>query len=177
VIRTERLVLRQWIDADREPFALLNADSAVMEFFPSTLDRSQSDEFIDRASDQLAERGWGLWAVESADGFIGFAGLAIPRFEAPFTPCVEIGWRFSRSAWGRGFATEAARAVIGHAFEDPLGLNELVSFTTVSNVRSRAVMERLGMTRDARDDFDHPLLATEDPLRRHVLYRLRRPSR
>lgn len=176
MIRTERLVLRQWIDADREPFALLNADPAVMEFFPSTLDRSQSDTFVDRVSGQLAERGWGLWAVESADGFIGFTGLSVPRFEAAFTPCIEIGWRLARTAWGRGFATEAARAVTAHAFDD-LGLDELVSFTTVSNVRSRAVMERLGMTRDARDDFDHPLLATDDPLRPHVLYRLRRPSR
>ncbi len=176
MIRTERLVLRQWNDDDREPFALLNADPAVMEFFPSTLDRSQSDAFVDRASGQLAERGWGLWAVESADGFIGFTGLAVPRFEAAFTPCVEIGWRLAHSAWGQGFANEAARAVIAHAFDD-LGLDELVSFTAVGNVRSRGVMERLGMTRDARDDFDHPLLAVDDPLRRHVLYRLRGPGR
>lgn len=176
MIRTERLVLRAWRDEDREPFARLNADPAVMEFFPSTLDRSQSDAFVDRASGQLIERGWGLWAVESADGFIGFTGLSVPRFEAAFTPCVETGWRLARFAWGRGFATEAARAVTAHAF-DELGLEELVSFTTVGNVRSRAVMERLGMTRDARDDFDHPLLAPEDPLRRHVLYRLRRPGR
>jgi RimJ/RimL family protein N-acetyltransferase len=176
VIRTERLVLRQWTDDDREPFALLNADPAVMEFFPSTLDRSQSDAFVDRAIGQLAERGWGLWAIESADGFIGFTGLSVPRFEAAFTPCVEIGWRLARSAWGRGFATEAARAATQYAFDD-LDLDELVSFTTVSNVRSRAVMERLGMSRDARDDFDHPLLAADDPLRRHVLYRLRQDGR
>lgn len=171
VIRTERLVLRQWRDEDREPFALLNADPAVMEFFPSTLDRVQCDAFADRASAHLGAHGWGLWAVEGPEGFIGFTGLAVPRFEAAFTPCVEIGWRLARSAWGRGYATEAATAVIRQAF-DELGLDEVVSFTTVGNVRSRAVMERLGMTRDARDDFDHPLLASHDPLRPHVLYRL-----
>lgn len=175
MIRTERLTLRQWREEDREPFAQLNADPAVMEHFPSTLDRAQSDALVDRISGQLDDQGWGLWAVEGPEGFIGFTGLAVPRFVAPFTPCVEMGWRLARSAWGHGYATEAARAAAGHGF-DELGLDEIVSFTTVANVRSRAVMERLGMTRQTRDDFDHPLIADGDPLRRHVLYRLSRPT-
>ncbi|HPM52078.1 MAG TPA: GNAT family N-acetyltransferase, partial [Rhodoglobus sp.] len=172
VIRTERLVLREWADDDREPWAALNADPAVMEFFPSTLDRKQADAAFDRFSSQLAERGWGLWAVALDGRFVGFTGLSVPRFEAPFMPATEIGWRFAREAWGHGYATEAARAVLEHAFSE-LGLPEVVSFTTVANVRSRAVMERLGMTRDPAEDFDHPSVEPGHPLRRHVLYRAR----
>jgi RimJ/RimL family protein N-acetyltransferase len=174
-LRTSRLVLRQWRDSDLAPFAELNADPEVMLHYPSTLTRAQSDAWVVGARALIASRGWGLWAVEVVDGapFIGFVGLSQPRFEAHFTPAVEIGWRLAREHWGRGYATEGARAAIAFAFEE-LGLEEIVSFTTVANDRSRRVMERVGMTHDPADDFDHPLLAPGDPLRPHVLYRLRR---
>ena len=174
MIHTERLVLRQWRDDDKEPFAALNADPIVMEYFPSTMTREASDAYVDRVSQMIAERGWGTWAVEvGATGeFIGFVGLNEPRFEAHFTPAVEIGWRLGRGAWGRGYATEAARSVLGYAF-DELKLDEIVSFTTVENWRSRRVMERIGMTRDASGDFDHPNV-TDERIRPHVLYRLAR---
>jgi RimJ/RimL family protein N-acetyltransferase len=168
VIRTDRLVLRQWCEADREPFAALNADPVVMEHFPSTMTRDQSDAFVDFNIATIAGRGWGLWAVEVADTrtFIGFVGLNEPGF----MPGVEVGWRLARDAWGRGYATEAARAATGYGFHD-LHLEEIVSFTSTTNVRSQRVMQRLGMTHDPADDFDHPRVA--DPrLRRHVLYRL-----
>ncbi|MGO4257447.1 GNAT family N-acetyltransferase [Marmoricola sp. RAF53] len=177
VLRTERLVLRQWREQDRDPFAALNADPRVMEFFPACPTRAESDALIDRHRALLAAGEPGLFAVEvAATGtFIGFVGLAVPRFEAAFTPCVEIGWRLARDAWGHGYASEAARTVLTHAFED-LGLPEVVSFTAAVNLRSRAVMERIGLTRDPADDFDHPLLAPDSPLLRHVLYRGRRSA-
>jgi RimJ/RimL family protein N-acetyltransferase len=170
VIRTERLLLREWREADRDDWAAMNADPEVMEFFPSTLDRAQADAAFDRISGALTERGWGLWAVEHDDRFLGFTGLSPVGFEAAFTPATEIGWRLRRDAWGQGFAIEAARAARDFAFDD-LGLGELVSFTSVGNARSRAVMERLGMTRDPADDFDNPNVPIGDPLRPHVLYR------
>lgn len=174
---TERLLLRRWREEDREAFAALNADPAVMEHFPAPLSRAESDAFIDRIAPQLVERGWGLWALEvrATGAFIGFTGLAIPRFEARFTPAVEVGWRLARDAWGFGYATEAARAALAVGFEEA-GLDEIVSFTAVGNTRSRRVMHRIGMTHDEADDFDHPGLPEGHPLRRHVLYRLARPS-
>jgi len=172
-LRTARLLLRSWRDDDLEPFAALNADPDVMRWFPSTMTREQSDALVERQRALHEERGWGLWAVESPEGFAGFVGLNEPRFEAHFTPAVEVGWRLARHAWGKGYATEAARAAVAFGF-DELGLDEIVSFTTVGNERSRRVMERLGMTRDPADDFDHPLLPPGHPLERHVLYRLRR---
>ncbi len=174
-LETERLVLREWRDGDRAPFAALNADARVMEHFRGTLDRAASDGLIERIVDHWATDGHGLWAVErKADGrFIGFVGLTPPNFDAAFTPCVEIGWRLAPDAWGQGFATEAARAALRFGFER-LGLDEIVSFTVPANVRSRAVMERIGMTRDPADDFDHPGFPDGHRLRRHVLYRLRR---
>lgn len=175
MIRTERLVLREWRDDDRDDWAAMNADPQVMEFFPARLDRVQSDAAFDRISGALAERGWGLWAVEHEGRFLGFTGLAPVGFEAPFTPATEIGWRLRRDAWGHGFATEAARAVMRFAF-DELGLDEVVSFTSVANARSRAVMARLGMTHDPADDFDNPKVPAGSPLRPHVLYRLKRKS-
>jgi ribosomal-protein-alanine N-acetyltransferase len=177
-LRTERLVLRGFRERDREPFAAMNADPAVMEHFPSTLERPASDAFLDRIDEHWRARGFGLWAVERRDdrAFLGFAGLSDPRFEAPFMPAVEIGWRFARDAWGHGYATEAARAALDFGFET-LGLREIVSFTAPANVRSIAVMERIGMTRDPAEDFDHPRVPVGHPLRRHVLYRLRAPSR
>ncbi|NJP24694.1 GNAT family N-acetyltransferase [Microbispora sp. SCL1-1] len=172
-MRTERLVLRRWREDDKEPFAALNADPVVMEHFPATLSREDSDALAERIEAGFDEHGFGLWAVEADGEFIGFTGLSVPRFTAPFTPCVEIGWRLARSAWGRGYATEAARASLEDGF-GRAGLTEVVSFTAVQNVRSQAVMRRLGMTHDPADDFDHPALPAGHPLRRHVLYRIRR---
>lgn len=179
-LRTPRLVMRQWQEADREPWAALNADTEVMRHFASTLSRSESDRWFDVNRDQLADHGWGLWAVdvvasdEPVRGFVGFVGLAVPSFDGPaFLPAVEVGWRLARPAWGRGYATEAAGAAVGHGFE-VLGLDELVSFTPAGNRRSRRVMERLGMTHDPVDDFDHPGLLDRADLRRFVLYRLTR---
>jgi RimJ/RimL family protein N-acetyltransferase len=167
-LRTERLVLRQWRDEDRAPFAALNADPIVMEHFPSTMTREASDAFVDFNMAAIADRGWGLWAVEAEGEFIGFVGLNEPRFR----PGVEIGWRLARRAWGHGYATEAARAVLAFAFGE-LGLAEVISFTSTTNVRSQRVMERVGMTRDPAEDFDHPNV-TDERLRRHVLYRVAR---
>jgi RimJ/RimL family protein N-acetyltransferase len=156
------------------PFAALNSDPEVMRHFPATLTRAESDAFADLIGQRFETNGgWGLWALERKDtrAFIGFTGLAPVSFEAPFAPAVEIAWRLARPAWGHGYATEAARAAAGFAF-DELGLDGLVSFTAPANVRSRAVMERLGMTRDPAEDFDHPRVPAGSPLRRHVLYRL-----
>ncbi|HEY8318174.1 MAG TPA: GNAT family N-acetyltransferase [Amnibacterium sp.] len=175
---TERLLLRRWRDEDRAPFAALNADPVVMEHFPARLTRPESDAFVDRIAQQLEDHGWGLWALEErASGrFLGFTGLSVPGFQARFTPAVEVGWRLARDAWGFGYASEAARAAVAVAY-DEVGLDEIVSFTATSNVRSMRVMERIGMTHDPADDFDHPALAEASPLRRHVLYRLSSPSR
>ena len=177
-LRTPRLVLRQWRRADLDPFAALNADPGVMRHLRFPLTRAQSDALAERERRSIAERGWGLWAVEvtGVAPFIGFVGLSEPRFESHFTPTVEVGWRLARYQWGKGYATEAARAAVAYGF-DELGLDEIVSFATVANDRSHRVMERIGMTHDPDDDFDHPLLAPDDPLRPHVLYRLRRTSR
>jgi len=174
-LRTERLLLRRWRDADRAPFAALNADPEVMRYFPSRPDRATSDLIIDKAEASFEAEGFGLWAVERLDGerFIGFIGLARATFEMPFTPCVEIGWRLAREAWGHGYATEGAIAVRDRAFA-VVGLDELLSWTTVANTPSRRVMERIGMSHDPTDDFDHPRLDAGDPLRPHVLYRLSR---
>jgi RimJ/RimL family protein N-acetyltransferase len=174
-VETERLRLRAWSDADREPFAELNADPEVMRYMRRRLDRAGSDALIDRILEGWAATGFGLWAVErnSDARFIGFVGLSVPSFDAPFMPAVEVGWRLRRDAWGFGYATEGGRASLRYGFDD-VGLEEIVSLTSVINERSRLVMERLGMTRDADDDFDHPRLPEDDPLRRHVLYRLSR---
>ncbi|HEY5977587.1 MAG TPA: GNAT family N-acetyltransferase [Solirubrobacterales bacterium] len=174
MIRTRRLKLRRWRERDREPFASLNADPEVMEYFPATLSRTQSDALVERIESDFDRQGFGLWALETLESgeLIGFAGLAIPGFEAHFTPAVEVGWRLSRPAWGQGYATEAGQASIEFGFEQA-GLAEVVSFTSAVNHRSRAVMERLSMTRDPADDFDHPAMQPGDPLRPHVLYRRR----
>jgi RimJ/RimL family protein N-acetyltransferase len=172
---TPRLRLRDWRDGDREPFAELNADPEVMAHFPTTLSRATSDMLVDAAMDGWAANGFGLWVVERLDdgAFLGFTGLARPSFEAHFTPAVEVGWRLARHAWGQGYATEAARPALAFGFET-VGLEEIVSFTVPANLRSRAVMQRIGMRHDAADDFDHPKLPAGHPLRRHVLYRLAR---
>ena len=174
VVETERLRLRTWKPEDREPFARMNADSRVMEFFPGVLSRSESDALADRIETHFSERGFTFFAAElrESEEFIGFVGLAEPSFDTHFTPCVEIGWRLVSDHWGRGLATEAARAVLRHGFE-ALRMREIVSFTVPGNVRSRRVMEKIGMTRDPVDDFDHPGLPEGHHLRRHVLYRAR----
>lgn len=180
---TDRLRLRRWRAEDREPFAALNADPDVMELMPGPLTRAQSDDLADRIEARFDEEGFGLWAVEVrrdvaapddplAGRFVGFTGLWWAAFEAHFTPAVEVGWRLARAAWGRGHATEAARAAIADGF-GRLGLSEIVSFTSVINERSWRVMEKLGMAHDPADDFDHPSLPPGHRLERHVLYRIR----
>jgi RimJ/RimL family protein N-acetyltransferase len=173
-IETPRLILRQWRESDREPYAALNADPAVMEFFPALQDRAASDKSVDAWRAEIEARGWSNWAVELREGgaFIGFIGLTVPRRTLPFSPCVEIGWRLAREHWGRGYAAEGASHALRVGFER-LGLDEIVSFTALLNVRSRAVMERIGM-RDARADFEHPAVPEGHRLRRHCLYRLAR---
>jgi ribosomal-protein-alanine N-acetyltransferase len=176
-LRTDRLRLRQWRQEDLEPFAALNADPAVMRYLPGPLTREESDALATDLRVGIAERGYGVWAVEVAGGvpFVGYVGLAESHFSAAFTPAVQVGWRFARTHWGRGYATEAARAALAFGFGE-LALPEIVSWTAQPNEASRRVMERLGMSRDPADDFDHPLRNPDDPLRRHVLYRLRRPN-
>lgn len=172
-LRTERLSLRRWRTEDLEPFARVNADGRVCEFLPRPLTRAESDAVVERMEAHFDRHGFGLWCVESlrSPGCLGFVGLSVPRFDAHFTPAVEVGWRLDPAVWGLGYATEAAVACLDAAF-DVIGLDEVVSFTVPANRRSRAVMERLGMVHDPTDDFDHPVLAPDDPLRRHVLYRL-----
>lgn len=167
--------MRRWRPEDRGPFADMNADPRVMEYFLGTLEQQDSDALAARADAHLAEHGWGLWALEVAAGddhgrFAGFTGLAVPSWEAAFTPCVEIGWRLPRWAWGRGYASEAARAALWVAFAK-LGLAEVV-FTAVPNQRSQAVMRRIGMTRDPEGDFDYPTIPVGHPMGRSALYRL-----
>ncbi|MGB7859195.1 MAG: GNAT family N-acetyltransferase [Acidimicrobiia bacterium] len=171
-LQTQRLVLRRWRDDDLDGFAAINADPVVMEYFASTLSREETANFIVRIEHQFHEHGYGLWALELASTrkLIGYTGLWIPGFDAPFTPAVEVGWRLARDSWGNGYATESAKAVLTFGF-DHAGLDEIVSFTIPANKRSSAVMERLGMTHDPRDDFDHPLVE-DQRLRRHVLYRI-----
>lgn len=174
-LRTNRLILRAWRPDDKEPFAAMNADAAVMEHFSRPLTRAESDAFADRSAVALERDGHGLWAVEVDGGapFIGFVGLAPPSFEAHFIPAVEVGWRLDRHHWGNGYATEAGRESLRHAFEH-VGLGEVVSFTVPQNRPSRLVMERIGLTHDEADDFDHPRFLDDDRLRRHVLYRISR---
>jgi RimJ/RimL family protein N-acetyltransferase len=171
---TPRLLLRQWRESDREPFAAMNADPVVMEFFPSLQSRASSDASIDAWQLQFATQGWSNWALERLETgeFIGFVGLSIPRRILPFPPCVEVGWRLSRAHWTNGFATEGARAALRIGFER-LGLPEIVSFTALGNRKSRAVMERIGM-RNANEDFEHPGVPEGHPLRAHCLYRVTR---
>ncbi len=175
--RTERLLLRRWHPADREPFAALNADPRVMKHFPSTQSRQESDALVERIQATFDQHGFGPWAVEVPNValFIGFVGLSVPRFTAHFTPCVEIGWRLAAEYWNKGYATEAARAVVAAGFED-FQLEEIVAFTVPANLASRRVMEKIGMRHDEADDFDHPSLPDGHPLKRHVLYRISRSA-
>ena len=176
-LKTKRLILRPWKETDLAPFAALNADSNVMKYFPSTLSREESDNMAHRIRSKIEERGWGLWAVAipgTADfiGFIGLHNVDKSTFPAHFTPAIEIGWRLASGYWGKGYATEGANAVLTYGFET-LNLEEIVSFTAVQNMRSRRIMEKIGMHHDPKDDFDHPKLSEGHALRRHVLYRLK----
>jgi len=173
-LRTERLLLRPWRESDCAPFAEMNADPKVMEHFPAVSTHEESDRFVDRIVARMAQQGFGLWAVEvpGVAEFIGFIGLN-PADAVLGRPVLEIGWRLAAEHWGRGYATEGARASLTHAF-DALGRDEVVSFTTVGNERSRHVMKKLGMSRRAADDFDHPGVPASWPGRRHVLYRIAR---
>jgi len=173
ILDTDRLILRQWLLADREPFVRLNTNPHVMEFFPALLSPEESISMIDHIQAHFGVHGFGPYAAEFRRDhtFIGFIGLNIPTFEAPFTPCVEIAWRLDPHYWGQGLATEGARAVTAYGFQQ-LNLREVVAFTVPANVRSRRVMEKLGMKHNSVDDVDHPQLPTAHPQCRHVLYRL-----
>jgi RimJ/RimL family protein N-acetyltransferase len=180
LLTTPRLLLCTWSEEDAEVLLALSRDPEVMRYFPGPATRPQIEQLVERQRQSLAAGRPGLYAVHTrasepgGSRCLGFVGLMVPRFEPPFTttgPCVEIGWRLRRDAWGRGYATEAAREVLRHGFET-LGLAEVVSFTTVANEPSRAVMRKLGMRHDPSGDFDHPLLPPEEPVRPHVLYRL-----
>lgn len=175
IIKTARLILRPWRQEDYAPFAELNADSRVMEHFPQLFSREASDHAAKKMQEFLEEKGWGLWAVTIPDiaEFIGYIGLNEVTFTAHFTPAIEIGWRLAFDYWGKGYATEGAKAALKYGFE-VLDLSEIVSFTAVHNQRSRAVMERIGMHYDPHGDFDHPRVPEGNKVRRHVLYRIQR---
>jgi len=177
MIETKRLLLRRWRDSDIEPFAALNADQIAMRFMPGTMTADETRAMVGRIHEHFDAHGFGLWAVEvpGVAPFIGFVGLQRPTFDAHFTPCVEIGWRLAPAHWGKGYATEAAAAALRYGFEH-LNLDQIVSFTVAANNPSWSVMERIGMTRDPAEDFDHPRLPAGHPLRRHILYRKRRAA-
>lgn len=173
VIQTKRLILRQWGDEDLEPFAKLNADPRVMEFFPSVKTFEESSKEYEAILEHFKKHSYGWWAVSEINqsNFIGFIGLRYIDFPAAFTPAIEIAWRLAYEYWGKGYATEGAKAALAYGFET-LQLPEIVSFTAVQNTRSIRIMEKIGMHHDPKDDFDHPKLPKEHKLNRHVLYRL-----
>jgi RimJ/RimL family protein N-acetyltransferase len=170
-LTTDRLRLRQWRDADLDAWAAMNADQQVREFWPDLLTRDQAAACLDAFRGELTERGWGWWALEvTATGeFIGMAGLDPVDEQAPVSG-VEAGWRLARAAWGHGYATEAARAVLAHGFQ-VLNLPEILAIAAAGNERSRALMRRLGMTHDPAEDFDDPDMPA-GPLRHAVVYRI-----
>ncbi len=172
MLETDRLLLRQWQPTDREPFAKLNADPKVMEFFPNLLSREASDAMADQIQALIEQQGWDLWAVEikNTQQFIGYVGLHVPTYDLPFNPCVEVGWRLAYEFWGNGYAPEAALMALKFGFES-LNLAEIVSFTTMNNVRSQRVMEKIGMQRSS-ETFPHPKVSVKSELREHCLYRL-----
>lgn len=174
-LRTHRLILRPWREQDGDAFAAMFADPLVMEFLPAAPSRAGIEAIVGRIQGHFAEHGFGWWAAElkSTGTFIGFIGLSRVTFEAHFTPAIEVGWRLASAYWDQGYATEGARAALDFGFTR-LGLSEIVSFTVPANRRSLRVMQRIGMTHDPADDFDHPRLAEGDKLRRHVLHRMSR---
>jgi 3-dehydroquinate dehydratase / shikimate dehydrogenase len=175
-LKTKRLILRPWREEDLEPFAQLNADPRVMEYFPSLLTREESDQMTKKFQTKIEERGWGMWAVSTPGiaefiGFIGLSNMDESTFPTRFAPAVEIGWRLAFDYWGKGYATEGAQAALQYGFE-MLNLKEIVSFTAVLNMRSRRIMEKIGMHHDPKDNLDHPKVPEGHWLRKHVLYRL-----
>ena len=175
-VSTERLLLRGWRESDKLPYAMLNADSEVMQHFPSALTHEQSDQMVDRIIASWETNGYGLWAAERTDTgeFIGFVGLAAPSWVSDFTPCVEVGWRLAKSHWGQGFAPEAAQAALAFGFGAvDLPNDEIVSFTTKQNIKSQRVMQKIGLRIDPTREFDHPLTPSWSQ-RRHVVYAIER---
>lgn len=172
MIKTQRLILRPWCNEDLEPFAKLNGDPRVREFFPGILNKQESDAVSRLFLESIEKNGWGFWAaaLSQTGEFIGFIGLQQVDTPFPFVPAVEIGWRLAFEHWGKGYATEGAQAALQYGFET-LDLEEIVSFTPVNNRRSRNVMDKIGMHHDPADDFDHPKISEGHPLRKHVLYR------
>jgi ribosomal-protein-alanine N-acetyltransferase len=172
VLKTQRLLLRQWQPSDLLPFQQMNADADVMQYFPKTLNKKESDELVDKAKALIEKNGWGFWALEVIETreFIGFTGLHSPSDELPFSPCIEVGWRLTKTHWKQGYATEAATAALDFAFQY-LSVDNIVSFTTVGNKASRGVMNKLGME-NTQQNFMHPAIPEHHPLREHVLYKL-----
>ncbi|MDX6199195.1 MAG: hypothetical protein QOJ79_2346 [Actinomycetota bacterium] len=164
-IRTERLLMRRWRDEDRAPFAAMNADPVVMEHFPGLLTREESDAFVDRIEAHFDEHGYGLWVLGDETGFLGFTGLNWATFDADFNPSLEVGWRLARHAWGKGYASEAAIEAVRRGFQH---VDRITSLTSLSNVRSQRVMQRIGLRHVL--DFDHPRVPDGHPVRPHVLY-------
>jgi RimJ/RimL family protein N-acetyltransferase len=173
VLRTGRLILRRWKESDLLPYAKINADQRVMEFMLGTMTEAETRQSIDHAKQHFEVHGFGRWAVEIADSerFIGFVGISIPTYALPFSPCVEVAWRICAEEWGNGYAPEAAAEAMRDGFER-VGLQEIVSFTTSINLKSRRVMEKLDMKYCPAEDFDHPMVAEGHRLRGHVLYRM-----
>ncbi len=173
-LETERLILRQWKSQDLVPFAKLNSDHLVMEYFPSVLNRQESDAMADKCKSLISDRGWGFWALElkSDRTFIGFVGIHIPKDTLPFSPCVEIGWRLQKHSWGQGYATESANKALEFCFKN-LNLKEVVSFTPASNYRSRSLMERLGLS-NTNENFIHPDIPKNHSLSECVLYKIKK---
>ena len=173
VLQTRRLILRQWQESDFLPYAKLNADQRVMEFMLGTMTEEETRQSIENIEKHFDAHGFGRWAVQIADSekFIGFVGISIPTYTLPFSPCVEVAWRVCPDEWGKGYAPEAANEAMRDGFER-VGLQEIVSFTTLINLKSRRVMEKLGMQYCPAEDFDHPMVPQGHRLRRHVLYRM-----
>ncbi len=175
IIETERLILRTWVESDAEAYFHINQDPKVYEFLLGPLSMQQVQDFIQKCNQEFKAQRFCLFAVETKDThtMIGFIGLSEPNFESSFTPCVEVGWRLGSEHWGKGYATEGAKAVLAYGFHQ-IGLNEIVSFTATVNMRSRRVMEKIGMKREPKEDFLHPKLAADHPISQHVLYRIQR---
>lgn len=175
-LKTPRLILRAWREADKPVFARINADPAVMKYYPAPLTAEESNDLAAEISHRMDEQGWGFWAVElkTTSKFIGFVGLNNPGYELPVSPCAEIGWRLAKAHWGMGYATEAGHAALDFGFTE-LQLPSIYSFASVTNTRSVNVMRRLGMN-DTRQNFEHPIIPPNHPLREHVLYKINNPT-
>jgi len=171
-LHTKRLLLRQWNKADYPIFAQLNSDPEVMQYYPNVLSEDESNALAHKIESLITAKGWGFWAVETCHDhkFIGFVGLHEPTYQLPVSPCIEIGWRLAKAYWGHGYASEAACAALTFAF-DVLKLPEVYSFASTSNLKSRAVMERLGLF-NTHNNFNHPVIPAGNPLQEHALYKI-----